>query len=73
MTDTLNSPWLAVSLAIIAMTVGYVFYMQSNGTVAAANSYSCPAQQICESAKCMNNGCNKTECGHCSYCQGKTS
>lgn len=75
MASIMKSPWLTVSLAIVAMTVGYIFYMQGHGSIAAANSYSCPAQknQICDSATCKNNGCGIEECGHCPFCKGKTS
>lgn len=71
MEKALKSPWLTVSLAIVAMTIGYVLYMQDSG--ASAAGHFCPAKQVCDSKECLENGCDKEGCQRCPGCKGKTS
>lgn len=75
MSKILHSPWLAVSLAIVAMTLMYVSYLKSSGVAMAANGYSCPAKHtVCSSEECQQNGACTTEaCKHCEGCKNQAS
>lgn len=73
MKTALQSPWLTVALAIVVMTIGYVFYMNQNGSIASASGYACPAKTICDSSECLSNGCGNEACKHCPGCQNKAS
>jgi hypothetical protein len=69
MKQALQSPWLTVTLAIVVMTIGYVVYVNQDGGIASAGSYFCPAQSVCLSEECMDNGCSSDQkCKHCPGC-----
>ncbi|PIR53998.1 hypothetical protein COU75_03140 [Candidatus Peregrinibacteria bacterium CG10_big_fil_rev_8_21_14_0_10_42_8] len=68
MKDLLQSPWLTVTLAIVVMTIGYVMFINKDGSIASAGVYSCPAS-ACASEECMSDNCPFADkCKHCPGC-----
>ncbi|MBM3231428.1 hypothetical protein FJZ28_03825 [Candidatus Peregrinibacteria bacterium] len=65
-----RSPWLAVSLVIAGMVLGYVFQIHRVGATATAG-YFCPNTQACANGECDKNvDCKNGNCKHCPGCQG---
>ena len=74
MSQAMKSPWTAVILAIIVMTIGYTFYLKQNGELAAINNYFCPADELCKKAGCNGeNDCSKDVCASCPFCNKEAS
>lgn len=72
MKQALHSPWLTVTLAIVAMTIGYVMYLNQSGGIAAAGGYFCPTESVCTTAECLSEGCSgEGKCKHCPGCNKK--
>lgn len=69
----LSSPWMAVTLAIIGLAIGYTAVIVRQGTPALAAGSYCPRMATCakgecdEAVDCADGSCD----GHCPGCPGE--
>ena len=69
-----KSPWLALALGVLGLTVGYTAVVLSGETALASGAHSCPFKDkgvTCTGADCRKNeACKNGECGpDCPGCQ----
>ncbi|HVW66337.1 MAG TPA: hypothetical protein VHA78_01240 [Candidatus Peribacteraceae bacterium] len=69
-----RGPWLAVTIGIAGLVVGYSFVVANHGEEAFAGMYQCPMhKQICKSGDCDKNpscasgACSKDCPGNCGH------
>lgn len=63
--SALSSPWLTISVACIAIVIGYTVFLQSKGEImASAAGQSCPMQHLCQGGNCDKSpSCANGLCG----------